>query len=105
MQCCKDISIIKELFAEHGISESLYTDNAPQFANPLFAAFSTESKFDHNMSAPRNPWSNAQAGAAVNFVKGLLTYAKCSGQDPFLALLAYWSTTIDAHLCSPTELL
>ena len=57
------------------------------------------------MSSPRNPRSNGQAEAAVKTVKGLLTHAKCSGQDRYLALLAYHSTPIDAHLHSPTEML
>ena len=38
-------------------------------------------------------------------VKGLLTHAKCSGQDPYLSLLAYCSTPIDTHLYSPAEML
>ena len=46
-----------------------------------------------------------QAEAAVKVVKGLLTHAKYSGQDPYLALLAYRSTPIDAHLRSPAEML
>ena len=101
----KTISVLKELFAEHGIPEVLCTDNGPQFANALFTGFATDWKFDHNTSSPRNPRSNGQAEAAVKTVKGLLTHAKCPGQDPHLALLAYSSTPMDAHLCSPAEIL
>ena len=58
-----------------------------------------------NTSSSRNSRSNGQAEAAVKTVKGLLTHAKCSGQDPYLALLAYHSTPTDAHLHSPAEML
>ena len=51
------------------------------------------------------PGSNGQAESAVKIVKGLLTHAKCSGQDPYLALLAYRSTPVDSHLRSPAEML
>ena len=61
--------------------------------------------FDHTTSSPRNPRSNGQAEATVKITKGLLTHAKYSGQDPYLALLAYRSTPINAHLCSPAEML
>ena len=37
--------------------------------------------------------------------QSLLTHAKCSGQDPYLALLAYRSTPVDSHLRSPAEML
>ena len=106
-QCnaAKTIATLKDLFAEQGIPESLRTDNGPQFANALFTEFATDWKFDHNTSSPRNPRSNGQAEAAVKTVKGLLTRAKYSGQDPYLALLAYRSTPIDAHLRSPAEML
>ena len=59
----------------------------------------------HSTSSPRNPRSNGQAESAVKIVKGLLTRAKCSGQDPYLALLAYRSTPFDSHLRSPGEML
>ena len=78
----KTISVLKELFTEHGIPGILSTDNCPQFANELFTEFATGWKFDHNTISPRNPRSNGQAEAAVKTVKGLLTHAKCSGQDP-----------------------
>ena len=59
----------------------------------------------HSTSSPRNPRSNGQAESAVKIVKGLLTRAKCSGQDPYLVLLAYRSTPVDSHLQSPSEML
>ena len=99
----KTVSVLKELFSEHGIPETLRSDNGPQFANHMFTEFAKEWNFDHNTSSPRNPRSNGQAEAAVKIVKGLLTKAKYSGQDPHLALLAYRSTPIDAHLRSPAE--
>ena len=71
----------------------------------MFAEFTKDWNFDHNTSSLRNPRSNGQAEATVKIVKGLLSKAKYSGQDPHLALLAYRSTPIDAHLGSPAEML
>ena len=101
----KTISVLKELFTEHSIPEVFHTDNGPQFARALITKFATDWKFDYNTSLPRNPRSNGQAEAAVKTVKGLLTHAKCSGQDPYLALLASCSMPINAHLHSPAEML
>ena len=106
-QCnsARTIAVLKELFAEHGIPEVIRTDNGPQFASHLFAEFTKDWNIDHTQSSPRNPRSNGQAESAIKIVKGLLTRAKFSGQDPYLALLAYRSTPVDAHLRSPAEIL
>ena len=101
----KTISVLKELFTEHGIPEVLHTDNCPQFPIALFTKFATDWKFDHNTSLPRNPRNNGQAEAAIKTVKGLLTHAKFSGQNPYLALLAYHSMPVNAHLHLPVEML
>ena len=93
------------MFSEHGISETVRSDNGPQFASHQFTEFAKEWNFDHTTSSLRNPRSNGQAKAAVKVAKGLLTHAKYSGQDPYLTLLAYRSTPINAHLCSPAEML
>ena len=105
MQCLQDHLSLKRTHHRTGHPEVLHIDNVSQFANALFTKFATDWKFDNNTSSPRNPTSNGQTEAAMKTVKELLTHAKCSGQDPYLALLAYWSTPIDAHLCSPTEML
>ena len=99
------ITVLKELFAEHGIPEEIRSDNGPQFASHLFAEFTKDWNIKHSTSSPRNPRSNGQAESAVKIVKGLLTHAKCSGQDPYLPLLAYRSTPVDSHLQSPAEML
>ena len=106
-QCnsAKTITVLKELFAEHGIPEEIRSDNGPQFASHLFAEFTKDWNIKHSTSSPRNPRSNGQAESAVKIVKGLLTRAKCSGQDPYLALLAYRSTPVDSHLRSSAEML
>ena len=101
----KTNSVLKELFAEHDIPEVLCTNNGPQFANALFTEYATDWKFDHNTSSSMNPRSNGQAEAAIKTINSLLTNAKCSGQDPCLALLAYCTMPIDSHLHFPLEML
>ena len=95
---------LKHARHEHGIPETVRSDNGPQFASP-FTEFAKKWNFDHTTSSPRNPRNNGQAEATVKVTKGLLTCAKYSGQDPYLALLAYRSTPINAHLHSPAEML
>ena len=101
----KTNSVLQECFAEHGIPEVLCTDNGPQFANALFGKFATDCKFDHNTSLLRNPRINGQAEAVIKTVMGLLTCDKYSSQDPYLALLAYHSMPVAAHLHLPVEML
>ena len=101
----KMIAAMKELFAEYGIPEIIQMDNGPQFASHLFTEFTKDWNIDQELSSPQNPRSNGQVKSAVKIVKGLLTSAKYSGQDPHLALLAYRSTPVDAHLQSPAEML
>ena len=99
-QCnsAKMITILKELFTEHGIPEEIRSDKGPQFASLLFAEFTKDWSIKHRTSSPRNPRSNGLAESAVKIVKGLLTHAKCSGQDLYLTSLAYNSTPVDYHL-------
>ena len=106
-QCnsAKVITVLKELFAEHGIPEEIQLDNGPQFASHLFAEFTKDWNLKHSTSSPRNPRSNGKAESAVKIVKGLLKHTKCSGQDPYLTLLVYRSTPVDSYLQSPAKML
>ena len=86
-----------------GFQNTFALTNGTQFANTLFTEFALEWKFYHNTSAPRNPRSNGQAEAAVKINKRLLDHAECSAQDQYMALLAYWNTPINVHLCSAAD--
>ena len=75
----KVISVLRELFADHGIPESLGSDGGPQFSRTLFVQFSVTWKFK-----PSHQWVSE---AMIKMVKGLLTCAKYSDQDPHVVLL------------------
>ena len=106
-QCnaAKVISILKEVFSEHGVPETLVSDNGPQYSSALFAEFANEWKFTHLTSSPHHPESNGFAESMVKIVKQTLQCAKYSGSDPHLALLSYRSTPLDSKIASPAELL
>ena len=106
-QCssAKMITVLKELFVGHGIPQVIKSNNGPQFASHLFAELTKDWNIKHSTSSPRNPSTNGQAESDVKIVKGLLTHVKCSGQDPYLTLLAYRNTPVDSHLRSPAEIL
>ena len=74
-QCttAKTITYLKELFAEHGIPESIRSDNGPQFSSHPFKEFAEEWNFTHRVSSPTNPHSNGQAESPVKIINGLLT--------------------------------
>ena len=69
------VSIMKELFAKHGVTEPVHTSSGLQFTNALFAEFATQWKYDCNTNIPRNPRSHGQTEDAKKIVKGLLTHA------------------------------
>ena len=101
----KVISLLKEMFSEHGIPEVLHSDNGPQYASAQFANFCISWGITHETSSPHYPQSNGFAEACIKSVKHALQWAKYSGADPHLALLALRATPINTKLPSPAELL
>ena len=101
----KIISILNEIFSEHGIPEKIRLDNGPQFASTQFAEFAREWMFEHETSSPHHPQANGFAEATVKLVKHALIKAKYSGTDPHLALLLLRSTPIDNNIPAPSVLL
>ena len=101
----KVVSLLKEMFAEHGIPKVLCSDNGPQYASAQFADFCTSWGITHETSSLHYPQSNGFAEACVKSVKYALQKAKYSSAGPQLTLLALWATPIDTKLPSPAELL
>ena len=97
--------LLKEMFSEHGILEVLCSDNDLQYANAQFADFCIYWGITHKTSSLHYPQSNGFAEACIKSVKHALQWAKYSGANPQLTLLALWATPINTKLPSPAELL
>ena len=95
------INILKKLFAEQGVPETLMSDNGRQYSSTEFAEFTKSWNFKHITSSPYNPRSNGLAERTVQTIKRTLIKTN----DPYKALLLLRATPIDAHLRSPAELL
>ena len=101
----KVVSLLKEMFSEHGIPKVLHSDNGPQYVSAQFTEFCTSWGITHKTSNPHYMQSNGFTEACMKSVKHALQHAKYSSTDPQLALLALWATPINAKLPSPAELL
>ena len=99
------INHLKSVFAEHGIPETLVSNNGPQYSSQEFAAFCKQWGIEHVTSSPLCPQSNGFKERSVQTVETLLQKAEASGQDPYLALLTYRTTPVDNNLPSPARLL
>ena len=95
------ISKMKEIFAEHGVSDILRSENGSQYTRAAFTEFAEEWGFQHTASSPHYLASNGFAESMVMIIKTAFTKAKYSGKDPPLTLLAFHSTLVDSHLLSP----
>ena len=96
---------MRQLFSEQGIPDIVFSDNGTPYASAEFKRFSQQYGFHHEMSSPKYPRSNGFIERSIQTVKGVLTKAKESGSDPYLALLCLRTTPVDQNLPSPAEIL
>ena len=93
------IGKLKGIMVRFGLCSEFVSDNGPPFNSAEFAKFAKEYKFKHTFSSPYFPISNGEAERAVQTAKKIL-----STDDPYIALLAYRSTTHSSTGFSPAEL-
>ena len=105
LQCQSTIKALKQMFACHGIPNRLHSDNGPQFASREFRQFAHKYGFQHTTSSPLHPQGNGLVERAVHTVKDLLAKSRDSGEDFYLALLAYRATPHDTTSLAPAHLL
>ena len=95
---------MKKMFSRLGIPETLRSDNGPQYIAQVFKEFSKEWNFKHVTSSPEYPKSNGFVERHIQIVKNLLTKAKQSGKDPYLAMLESRNCPVE-NSSSPAQLI
>jgi len=78
---------LKDVFAMHGIPDTLISDNGPQFIAQEFAKFAHHYGFQHNTASPYYPQANGAAEATVKIAKKIV-----SQEDGDIAPLNYRNT-------------
>ena len=75
------ITIMKDVFARHGIPSELISDNGSQYKSHIFRKFAKEWNFQHHTSSPRYPQSNGLAEASVKTVKLMMKKCLATNED------------------------
>ena len=103
----KSITIVKKMkkmFSRLGIHKTIWSDYGPQHTAQVFKEFSKEWNFKHVTSSPEYSKSNGFVERHIQIVKNLLTKAKQSGEDPYLAMLESRSCSVE-NSSSPAQLI
>jgi hypothetical protein len=101
------ISILRSIFATHGIPELIVSDNGTPFTSYEFQAFAQSNGIRHNTSAPYHPATNGLAERAVQTFKRYLRKATEGSLQDRLAqfLFRYCITPHSTTGSSPAQLL
>ena len=89
-----------ELFATHGIPDTVVSDNGPQYACKEFQEFAKDWGFVHVTSSPIYPQANGEVERAVQTAKNILR----KNANPYLGLMAYRTAPLRNGL-TPSEIL
>ena len=101
------ISILRSIFATHGIPELIVSDNGTPFTSYEFQAFTQSNGIRHNTSAPYHPATNGQAERAVQTFKQYLRKATEGSLEDRLSqfLFRYRITPHSTTGSAPAQLL
>ncbi|GFO34956.1 transposon ty3-i Gag-Pol polyprotein [Plakobranchus ocellatus] len=97
-------TVLRPIFARHGIPDKLIADNMP-FNSYEMKQFAKEWNFTITTSSPTYAQSNGQSERYIQTVKNLIRKAVEENNDPNLALLSYRNIPIYGLEKSPAQLL
>ena len=98
------VKAMKQIFARHGIPNTVVADNMP-FNSKAFRQFAKEWDFSVVTSSPNYAQSNGLAERNVQTMKKLLKKAHEGNKDEQLALLEFRNTPISGLQESPAQIL
>ena len=75
----KTISVLRHLFATHGLPEQIVSDNGPQFTSSEFEEFTRKNGIVHTRSSPYHPAANGEAERFVRSFKEAMKAGKGDG--------------------------
>ena len=87
----------------HGIPDTLFLDNGPQFDSDEFEKFADEWEFKHVTSSHGYAQSNGMVESAVKIVKRRVEKAEMAGTDLWLPILDYSNTPSEGMTRSPAR--
>ncbi len=99
------IDHLKLIFSEHGIPETLISDNGPQYSSDEFKTFANQFGFEHITSSPLYPQSNGFIERMVQTVKNIMKKCSETHSDLSMALLCLRTTPVSNDIPSPCVLL
>ena len=103
------VTALRKLYAQHGVPETIVSDNRTQFTSQEFKEFCKANAVNHILSPPYHPQSNGRAERFVDtFKRGLLKLTGEGDKDKILdTFLLPYRTTPNSTLPqqrSPAEL-
>lgn len=103
------VTALRKLYAQHGVPETIVSDNGTQFTSQEFKEFCKANAVNHILSPPYHPQSNGRAERFVDtFKRGLLKLRGEGDKDKILdTFLLTYRTTPNSTLPqqrSPAEL-
>ena len=106
----RTIKLLNQIFIQHGIPETIVTDNGLQFTSSQFQEFCQQNSINHVRSPPYHPQSNGQAERFVDTFKRAMLKARGEGTTYDIIerfLFVYRTTPHDLlpNFKSPAEML
>ena len=97
------INKLRKIFSQHGIPETVLSDNGPQYASDEFKKFAKQWEFKHITSSPLHSQPNGKVENAVGTCKMIMKKAESAKTDVYLPILHFRNTPTAETDSSPVQ--